>query len=74
MGIDKLPSLSRYEIYHSCKSFKVQVATDCSSSGLYYKSSTIVIYDCDDCIIVIHDRNDCGQYYKTTITAKASLS
>jgi hypothetical protein len=30
--------------------------------GLYYKSFTIVIYD----------RNDSGQYYKTTITAKAS--
>jgi hypothetical protein len=28
------------------------------SSGLYYKQVTIIIYD----------RNDSGQYYKTTIT------
>jgi hypothetical protein len=42
------------------------------ASGLYYKTSMIVIYD----------RNDSGQYYKTTITitivftilAEASLS
>jgi hypothetical protein len=33
-------------------------------SGLYYKCFTIVIYD----------RNDSGQYYKTTITVKASLN
>ena len=32
--------------------------------GLYYKSFTIIIYD----------RNDSGQYYKTKITVKASLS
>jgi hypothetical protein len=30
----------------------------CTICGLYYKSFTIVIYD----------RNDSGQYYKTTIT------
>jgi hypothetical protein len=30
--------------------------------GLFYKTFTIVIYRCDDS----------GQYYKTTITAKAS--
>jgi hypothetical protein len=34
------------------------------TSGLYYKCFTIVIYDC----------NDSGQYYKTTIVVKASLS
>jgi hypothetical protein len=33
-------------------------------SGLYYKNFTIVIYD----------RNVIGQYYKTTIIAKASPS
>ncbi len=32
--------------------------------GLYYKSFAIVIYN----------RKDNGQYYKTTIIAKASLS
>ncbi len=35
---------------------KTDAATN--SSGLYYKQVTIVIYD----------RNDSGQYYKTTIT------
>ncbi len=35
-----------------------------ATSGLYYKCFTIVIYD----------RNDSGQYYKTTIVVKASLS
>ncbi len=33
-------------------------------SGLYYKCFMIVIYD----------RNDSGQYYKSTIVVKASLS
>ncbi len=32
--------------------------------GLYYKCLTIITYD----------RNDSGQYYKTTIVVKASLS
>ncbi len=31
------------------------------TSGLYYKSLTIVIYDCNDSTIVINDHNDCGQ-------------
>ncbi len=35
-----------------------------TSSGLYYKIFTIVIYD----------RNAIGQYCKTTIVVKASLS
>ncbi len=35
-----------------------------TTSGLYYKGFTIVINDC----------HDSGQYYKTTIIAKASLS
>jgi len=34
------------------------------TSGLYYKTFRIVIYD----------RNDMSQYYKTTIVAKASLT
>jgi hypothetical protein len=33
------------------------------SSGMYYKSLTIVIYECNDCVIVKYDRNDSGQYY-----------
>jgi hypothetical protein len=40
-----------------------------SGCGLYYKSLTIVIYNRNDFIIVKNDRNDSGQYYKTTITA-----
>ncbi len=35
-----------------------QVCIASQSSGLYYKQVTIVIYN----------RNDSGQYYKTTIT------
>jgi len=35
-----------------------------TTCGLYYKCFAIVIYD----------RNDCGQYYKTTIIIKASLA
>jgi len=36
--------------------------------------STIVIYDSNNGTIVIYNRNDSRQYYKTTITVKASLS
>ncbi len=45
------------------------------TSGLYYKSFTIVIYDHNDSMIAIYnhndsmiaiyDHNDSGQYYKT---------
>jgi hypothetical protein len=42
--------------------------------NLYYTSFTIIIYYCNDFTIVIYDSNDSGQYNKTTITAKASLS
>ncbi len=45
---------------------KTRSVTDSNkdTSGLYYKNFTIVIYD----------RNAIGQYYKTTIVAKASPS
>jgi hypothetical protein len=33
----------------------------------------VVIYDHNDSAIVIYDHNDSGQYYKTTITAKANF-
>jgi hypothetical protein len=36
-------------------------------NGLYYKRFTIGIYDNNDNMIVIYDRNDSGLYYKTTI-------
>jgi hypothetical protein len=39
-------------------------------SGLYYKSFMIVIYDGNDSMIVINDRNDNGLYYKTMIVAR----
>ncbi len=43
-------------------------------SGLYYKSFTIVIYGRNDSAVVIDDRNDSGQYYKTImILAKARI-
>jgi hypothetical protein len=35
------------------------------TSGLYYKSFRIVIYDRNGSAIVIFNRNDSGQYYKT---------
>ncbi len=35
-----------------------------TTSGLYYKSFMIVIYDRNDSMIVIYDRNDSGMYYK----------
>ena len=37
------------------------------TSGLYYKSFTIVIYYCNDSTIIIYDHNDCLQYCKTMI-------
>ncbi len=39
-------------------------------SGLYYKIFTIIIYDGNDCMVVIYDLNDSGLYYKTTIVAR----
>ncbi len=42
-------------------------------SGLYYKGFMIVIYNRNDSKILIYDQNDCGQYYKTMILAKAGL-
>jgi hypothetical protein len=43
------------------------------TSGLYYKSFMIVIYDHNDSMIVIYDRNGSGLYYKTTIVARYEL-
>ncbi len=40
------------------------------SSGLYYKSYMIVIYDRNDSTITIYNLNDSGLYYKTTIVAR----
>ncbi len=36
-----------------------------TTSGLYYKSFTIVIYDRNDSTIIIYNHNYSGQYYKT---------
>ncbi len=47
------------------KSFRVHAPVACTIN---------VIFNNTDCTVVIYDRNDCGQYYKTTITAKASIS
>ncbi len=44
------------------------------TSGLYYKSFTIVIYGRNDSSIVIDYRNGSGQYYKNImILAKARI-
>ncbi len=37
----------------------------CKTSGLYYKSFRILIYDRNESTMVIYNRNDSGQYYKT---------
>jgi hypothetical protein len=38
---------------------------DLLTSGLYYKSFTIVIYNRNDSTIIIYNCNDSDQYYKT---------
>jgi len=43
------------------------------TSGLYYNSFAIVIYDRNDTIIIIYNYNDSGQYYKTVSLANLSL-
>ncbi len=48
-------------------------SSNCESCGLYYKVFMIVNYDQNDSTIVIYNRNDSGQYYKTTITAQARI-
>jgi hypothetical protein len=40
------------------------------SSGQYYKSFMIVIYNPNDSMIVIYGHNDNDLYYKTTIVAR----
>ncbi len=81
----KLWQLIFFQRYHGQLTIVVYVATPINNiqkeiflrvhaCGLYYESFMIVIYDRNDCTIVIYHRNDSGQYYKTTITAKARLS
>jgi hypothetical protein len=38
---------------------------------MYYKSFTIVIYNCNDSMIVIYVHNDSGQHYKLAKLALA---
>ncbi len=45
--------------------YESEIFYSTGSCGLYYKSFTIVIYDCNDSTIVIYDRNGSGKYYKT---------
>ncbi len=45
-----------------------------ATSGLNYKSFTVVIYNHNDSTIVIYHRNDSGQYYKTMIVANLALA
>jgi hypothetical protein len=42
--------------------------------GLFYKSFTIIIYNRKDSMIIIYDRNDSGQYYKTLILDNLALA
>jgi len=48
----------------SAYGFTVQLRDEISSCALHYKCFTILM----------HDHNDSGQYYKTSIVIKASLS
>jgi hypothetical protein len=43
-------------------------------SGRYYKSDTVIIYDCKDSTIVIYDLNDSGHYCKTIIQPNLALT
>ncbi len=38
-------------------------------SRLYYESFEIIIYDCNDTMIIIYGRNENGHYYKVMILA-----
>jgi hypothetical protein len=38
-----------------------------TARGLYLKSFTVVIYDCNDSIIIIYNRTDSGHYYETIL-------
>jgi hypothetical protein len=42
------------------------------TSGLDYKSFTIVIYNCNDSMIIINDCKASGLYYKTMIITNLS--
>ncbi len=48
-----------------CLSVNVDGKEVFQTCGLYYKSFMIVIYDRNDSMIVIKDRNDSGLYYKS---------
>jgi hypothetical protein len=37
------------------------------ASGLHDKGFTIFNYDCNDSRLIIYDRNDIDQYYKTIV-------
>ncbi len=41
---------------------------------MYYKYFSIIIYDCNDNMIVIYDYNDSGLYYKITIVTCLALA
>jgi hypothetical protein len=38
-----------------------------TARGLYLKSFKVVIYDCNDSIIIIYNRTDSGDYYETIL-------
>jgi hypothetical protein len=39
-----------------------------------YKSFTIVIYNCNDSMIIFYDCNDSGHHYKTMVLVKLALA
>jgi hypothetical protein len=62
-----------YRLYHQLLLRVLNESCLILPCGLHYKSFIIVIYECNDSMIVIYDRNDSGLYYKSfTIVNYAS--
>ncbi len=70
--------LQNYYLFHWHKNKSVFLLSRLmflvQTNGLYYKSFTIVLYDCNDSTNIINDHYDSDQYYKTMITTKDGLS
>ncbi len=53
---------------HSTHNLKIKgLDAAAGTNGLYYKHFTILIYNHNDSMIIIYDRNDSGEYYKAMI-------
>ncbi len=63
---------SRFLILPEPQKYKKFYNTD--TCGLYYKSVTVIIYNCNDSTIVIYDQKDSVLYYKTMIVTNVALA